>query len=90
MQGLGYNAFLQKTGPTKEFSSGAFGCVRNNGYKFHEGVDLFPIKKSKQGKASDSIFSVMSGHVAYINHNETKSSYGKYVVLEHPEFVPKV
>jgi len=38
-QGMGYSAFLQKTGPDKAFSSGAFGCVRNNGYKFHEGLD---------------------------------------------------
>ena len=42
-KGMGYSAFLQKTGPDKDFSSGAFGCVRNNGYKFHEGLDLYPI-----------------------------------------------
>ena len=90
VQGLGYNTFLQKTGPNKDFTSGAYGCVRNNGYKFHEGVDLFPLRKDKQGKPLDTIFSAMSGHVAYINYNESKSSYGKYVVLEHPAYVPKL
>ena len=39
-RGLGYSTFLQKTGPDKAVTSGAFGCVRNNGYKFHEGLDL--------------------------------------------------
>ena len=43
-KGMGYSAFLQKTGPDKAFSSGAFGCVRNNGYKFHEGLDLASLK----------------------------------------------
>ena len=41
-QGLQIAKFLQKTGPEKPVSSGAYGCVRNNGYKFHEGLDLFP------------------------------------------------
>lgn len=90
VQGRGYNSFLQKTGPNKDFTSGAYGCVRNNGYKFHEGVDLFPLRKDKQGKPLDSIFSAMSGNVVYINYDESKSSYGKYVVLEHPAYVPKL
>ena len=88
VQGLGYSTFLQKTGPEKEFSSGAFGCVRNNGHKFHEGVDLFPVKREQNGRALDSVFSAMRGRVAYINNASTKSSYGKYIVLEHDHFRP--
>jgi murein DD-endopeptidase MepM/ murein hydrolase activator NlpD len=88
VQGLGYSAFLQKTGPGKEFSSGAYGCVRNNGYKFHEGVDLFPVKREQNGRALDSVFSAMSGRVVYINNDSTKSSYGRYIVLEHEQFRP--
>ena len=90
VSGLGFKAFLQKTGPDKDFSSGAFGCVRNNGYKFHEGIDLFPIKREKNGDPSDSVFSAMGGTVAYINHKSSESSYGKYLVLEHPDHSPSL
>ena len=87
-KGLGYHAFLQKTGPGKEFSSGAFGCVRNNGYKFHEGLDLFPVRSSKQGHAEDSIFAVMDGTVSHVSYSATASAYGKYIVVEHKGFNP--
>ncbi len=87
-QGHGYSTFLQKTGPDKDFSSGAYGCVRNNGYKFHEGVDLFPVKREASGRAIDSVFSAMRGRVAYINYASSKSSYGRYIVLEHDHFRP--
>jgi len=89
-KGLGYHAFLQKTGPDKDFSSGAFGCVRNNGSKFHEGLDLFPIKSTSQGKAEDSIFAAMDGVVAYLSHRASDSAYGKYIVLEHKQFYPVI
>jgi hypothetical protein len=87
-KGLGYHTFLQKTGPDKDFSSGAFGCVRNNGYKFHEGLDLFPVKSNSRGKAEDSIFAAMDGIVAYLSHTSSDSAYGKYIVLEHTQFNP--
>ena len=63
-KGMGYSAFLQKTGPDKDFSSGSFGCVRNNGYKFHEGLDLYPISRDARGRAKDSIYAAMSGIVS--------------------------
>ena len=87
-QGLGYSTFLQKTGPDKAYSSGAFGCVRNNGYKFHEGVDLFPLRRDKEGKAEDSIFASMDGIVVHINKTSSYSAYGKYIVLEHSNCKP--
>ena len=46
VNGLGVPCVSPKTGPDKDFSSGAFGCVRNNGNKFHEGIDLSPLKSS--------------------------------------------
>ena len=87
-QGLGYHAYLQKTGPDKEFSSGAFGCVRNHGKKFHEGVDLFPIRSNSLGEAEDSIFAALPGTVAYLCQSSNQSAYGKYIVLEHRKFSP--
>ena len=87
-QGLGYSTFLQKTGPDKDFSSGAFGCVRNHGNKFHEGLDLFPVRTNSQGVAQDTIFAAINGTVAYMNKSSSDSPYGKYVVLEHDQFEP--
>ncbi len=89
-RGMGYSTFLQKTGPDKEFSSGAFGCVRNNGYKFHEGLDLYPVKRDKRGKAEDSIFAITDGTVSHINSTAGYSAYGKYVVLEHKSLTPSL
>ena len=82
-KGMGYSAFLQKTGPAKEFSSGSFGCVRNNGYKFHEGIDLSPVKRDGKGQAIDTIYAAMSGKVSYVNNVSSHSAYGRYLVIEH-------
>ena len=87
-RGLGYSTFLQKTGPDKQVTSGAYGCVRNNGYKFHEGLDLYPVKRDKGGKPEDSIYAAMDGVVSYINATASYSAYGKYIVLEHPKLNP--
>ena len=87
-KGLGYHTFLQKTGPDKEFESGSYGCVRNNGYKFHEGIDLSPVQTALNGRAEDSVFSAMSGIVRHINDKPSDSAFGKYVVLEHTDFNP--
>ena len=87
-RGYGYSTFIQKTGPDKPFTSGSFGCVRNNGYKFHEGLDLYPLNRDKKGRATDSIFSAMSGTVSYINEISALSAYGKYLVIEHNDANP--
>ncbi len=87
-QGLQIAKFLQKTGPDKPFTSGAYGCVRNNGYKFHEGIDLFPVKRDAKGRADDKVFAAMTGIVRHVSRTTTHSSYGKYIVLEHPEVKP--
>jgi murein DD-endopeptidase MepM/ murein hydrolase activator NlpD len=87
-KGMGYSAFLQKTGPGKSFSSGAFGCVRNNGYKFHEGLDLYPIKRDPRGRAVDAIYSAMPGIVSHVNDISGHSAYGRYIVLTHNQLRP--
>ena len=89
-KGMGYSAFLQKTGPDKDFTSGAFGCVRNNGYKFHEGLDLYPVRRDIKGRAQDSIYAAMDGIVSYVNHVSANSAYGKYMVLEHHKMKPRL
>ncbi len=87
-QGLQIAKFLQKTNPEKPVSSGAYGCVRNNGYKFHEGLDLFPLKRDARGRADDIVFAAMDGIVRHASRTTTHSSYGKYIVIEHPGVKP--
>lgn len=73
---------LQPTQSGK-LDSALFGCVREDGRRFHEGIDLKPIGRDQRGEATDPIFAVMAGIVTYVNRDAGKSSYGRYVVIEH-------
>lgn len=70
--------------------SAFFGCVRNSGARYHEGVDLKPTVRDKRGEAADPVYSVMDGVVRYANQTAGNSGYGRYVVIEHQETVPPV
>lgn len=71
-------------------TSGLFGCVRTEGTQFHEGLDLYPITRDARGEATDPIYAVLPGVVRYLNGRVGDSSYGRYLVLEHPDHVPAV
>ena len=75
-------AFVQATG-SGNTSSGLYGMVRNNGKRFHEGLDLFGIQFDSKKEVLDSIYAVLPGQVVHINEDSSKSSYGIYVVLSH-------
>lgn len=68
--------------------SGLFGCVRNSGSRFHEGLDLYPIKRDKRGEAMDPVFSVLPGKVVHVSRVSGYSSYGRYVVVQHDGEAP--
>ena len=70
--------------------SGLFGCVRNNGYKFHEGIDIKSQRRDRYNRPMDKVVAVLPGRVAYVNKIGGKSSYGIYVILEHLEQRPQV
>lgn len=65
--------------------SGTFGLVRNNGKRFHSGIDIKSSIKDSNGNAIDSVVAFGSGCVAYVNRDprESVSSYGNYVILQH-------
>ena len=73
---------LQATA-SNEIQSGNFGCVRTNGHQFHEGVDLRAMTKDSRGEATDIVRSVLPGVIVHTNAVRGKSSYGRYVVIEH-------
>lgn len=77
-------AFIQPTASGKK-ESGLFGCVRNDGYRFHEGLDLYPVARDRRGEPLDSIYAVLPGQVVYINKVAGHSNYGRYVVIVHDD-----
>ena len=69
-------------------SSALFGCTRNRGQRFHEGLDIRPLQRDRMGEATDSVFASLAGKVVFINTHFDKSNYGRYVVLEHEQTEP--
>lgn len=88
-EGKSSDRFLQHAG-SGDPASGGFGGVRNHGKKFHEGLDIKPVKPKRRGEATDPVFAAMSGVVRHISSVAGKSSYGRYIVLEHPETTPAI
>jgi murein DD-endopeptidase MepM/ murein hydrolase activator NlpD len=70
--------------------SGGFGGVRSGGSQFHEGIDIRPVQRDRRGEPLDPVFAVMAGVVRHVSSSPGDSSYGRYVVLEHPEMTPAV
>lgn len=81
--GANYTEFIQPTASGRP-KSGLFGDTRNNGYRFHEGIDIKPVRRDRKGEAADSIFSAFAGKVVMINRIAGNSTYGRYIVMEHP------
>jgi hypothetical protein len=81
-EGAPLEAFIQPTVSGK-IESGLFGCVRNDGRRFHEGLDLRSLKRDRRGEALDEVYAVLPGRVAYVNRTAGHSSYGRYVVVVH-------
>lgn len=86
-RGQSFEAFIQPTA-SGVAESGLFGCVRNGGHRFHEGLDLFPLKRDGRGEPKDLVYSVLPGRVVYVNKKPGYSSYGRYVVVVHDQEVP--
>ena len=77
-------AFIQPTA-SGTILSGTYGCVRNNGRRFHEGIDIKSFQRNRRNEPTDKILASLSGKVAYINDKPQDSTYGRYIVLEHKE-----
>lgn len=77
---------------SKPWTAGQYGFVRNLrrtktegviATKFHEGIDIRPVRRDNANNALDPIRAIANGTVVYINKNKGSSSYGKYVVIRH-------
>jgi hypothetical protein len=81
--------FRNKT--TYPWEGGRFGYVRNpietaHGIvfmRFHEGIDIAPMRRDIEGNPLDPVMAVDGGRVVFVNTDPAKSNYGIYVVVEH-------
>lgn len=81
--------YVQHAG-SGDAESGTFGGVRNGGTQFHEGIDMKCLARDRRGEPLDNVFAAMAGVVRHINASAGDSTYGRYIVLEHPEQTPAV
>jgi len=88
-KGLQPEEFLQVTESGKA-GSGGFGCVRNEGKRFHEGLDIKATKRDKKREALDNIIAVLPGEIVHVNSIAGNSSYGRYIVIEHKNLKPSI
>lgn len=64
--------------------SALFGMTRENGRRFHEGLDIRPVYFDRAGEATDSVLAAADGEVMHLNH-WTNGPYGIYAVLWHAD-----
>jgi len=67
----------------KTWETGTFGCVRNEGWKMHEGLDIRCLQRDKHSEPTDPVMATADGTVSYINTRPSLSNYGNYIILRH-------
>jgi len=75
--------FFAPTAPDKPWMSGSFGCVRDNGTRMHEGLDIRHVQTDRHGEPADAVMATADGTVVYFNKKPGLSNYGNYIVLRH-------
>jgi peptidoglycan LD-endopeptidase LytH len=75
--------FLAPTAPDKPWTSGSYGCVRDNSSRMHEGLDIRSLQRDRHGEPTDPVMATADGTVMYINAKAGLSNYGRYIVIRH-------
>jgi murein DD-endopeptidase MepM/ murein hydrolase activator NlpD len=75
--------FFATTAPDKPWTSGSFGCVRDDGWRMHEGLDIRHLHTDKRGEPTDPVMATADGTMVYFNKKAGLSNYGNYVVIRH-------
>jgi peptidoglycan LD-endopeptidase LytH len=68
---------------SKQWMTGAFGCVRSGGWQMHEGLDIRCLQRDHSGEPVDPVLATADGTVAYISTRPSLSNYGNYLILRH-------
>lgn len=77
---------------SQPWEGGGWGLVRNpvrvdgdvQYLRFHEGIDIAPVRRDRAGNPRDLVKSIADGRVAYVNDVAGRSNYGRYLVVAHP------
>ena len=87
--------YTDRTSPdgtrSKPWTAGRYGFVRNEKRtslgivftRFHEGVDIQPVRRDAAGSSLDEVRSIANGTVVYATAASNLSNYGNYVVVRH-------
>jgi murein DD-endopeptidase MepM/ murein hydrolase activator NlpD len=75
--------FFAPTAPDKPWTSGSFGCVRDNGTRMHEGLDIRHLQTDRHGEPTDPVMATADGEVVYFSKKPGLSNYGNYIVIRH-------
>src|ERR1035438_6674561 len=75
--------FFAPTAPDKPWTSGSGACVRDNGTRMHEGLDIRHLQTDKRGEPTDPVMATADGTVVYFSAKPSLSNYGNYVVIRH-------
>jgi murein DD-endopeptidase MepM/ murein hydrolase activator NlpD len=90
----GFYQDLERTIPGMRryrWEGGRYGFVRNEARtpagrifsRLHQGVDIRPLHRDRNGVPLDTVRAIDDGTVVYVNRVERNSSYGRYAVIEH-------
>ncbi len=77
---------------TRPWEGGAWGMVRSpvrvegqvQMLRFHEGIDIAPVKRDKAGNPLDLVMAIAEGTVVHVSDVPGHSNYGRYIVVGHP------
>ncbi len=87
--------YTDRTSPngvrSQPWTAGRYGFVRNEKStslgivftRFHEGVDIKPVKRDSAGNPLDEVRAIAAGEVVYTTRASNLSNYGNYVVVRH-------
>lgn len=76
---------------SKPWTAGRYGLTRDQKRtdqgivftKFHEGMDIRPVRRDSAGEPLDDVLAINDGKVVYVSVTPNRSNYGNYVVIEH-------
>jgi murein DD-endopeptidase MepM/ murein hydrolase activator NlpD len=75
--------FFAPTTPDRPWTSGSFGCVRDNSQRMHEGLDILHLQTDRRGEPTDPVMATANGTVVYFCTHSGLSNYGNYIVIRH-------
>ncbi len=87
--------YTDRTSPngvrSKPWTAGRYGFVRTEKNtsmgivftRFHEGVDIQPVRRDSAGNPLDDVRAIAAGEVVYATSASNLSNYGNYVVVRH-------